>query len=737
MLADALGEEAAFSRSTVNRICQAIKDEFDAWHTRSLKDIELDYLYVDASRFRFHQGARAEPVLCAGGNTTDGKPVFLALASVSAESHDPAVEFLRELTKRGLRAPLLVITDGASGLISAIEQVFERSLRQRCFIHRSRNVIAKVSSGDQDEVKVPPPVGSGPPARSSVHCILPGGPLAKVRIRTTARRPPRLLVSMASELEVARKAFEERAWRAAFSQLATAHSEEALGLDNLELLAQAAYLSGEEAASEKAWIEANQRSVENEDWARAARCAFWLGVSLQARSERAQAGGWFARAQRVLEDNNHDCVERGWLLVGAGLKLHHERNYDASTQAWEQALEVGKRFHDLDLVATARQGLGRILIKQGRISEGSRMLDESMVAVLANEVSPIPAGIIYCSVIEACQEILDIARAQEWTAALSDWVDAQPDLVPYRGRCQIHRSEIMTMEGRWADAAEEIARACERLVDPPRPQLGMALNQQAEVHRLRGAFDAAEESYRQANRRAFVMQPGWALLKLAKGETEAAVAAIQRSYEATSKEVTRCRVLPAYVEIMLVAGNIEAAKAGEEELVQIAETLDSPLLRGIALRSKGAVLLAQGHAADALATFVEVSEHWSALEVPYESARLRLLNAQASKQTGDEHTVTSELDAAKRAFEQLGAVHDLKMLEALSGSTPARVPGGLSPREVEILSLVAKGRSNREIASELVISERTVARHMSNIFNKLDVTSRTAASAFAFENNLV
>jgi DNA-binding CsgD family transcriptional regulator/tetratricopeptide (TPR) repeat protein len=542
---------------------------------------------------------------------------------------------------------------------------------------------------------------------------------------------------MAGQLELARKAFEERSWRVAFSQLAAACTEEALGLDDLELLAQTAYLCGEDAASEKAWIEANQRSAEKADWARAARCAFWLGVTLQARSERSQAGGWFARAQRVLEDNDHDCVERGWLLVGAGLKLHHERNYDASTQAWEQALETGKHFNDVDLVATARQGLGRILIKQGRISKGSPMLDESMVAVLANEVSPIPAGIIYCSVIEACQEILDIARAQEWTAALSDWLDAQPDLVPYRGRCQIHRSEIMTLEGRWADATEEIAEACERLVKPPQPQLGMALNQQAEVHRLRGEFDAAEEAYRQANEKAFVLQPGWALLKLAKGETEAAVAAIQRSYEATSKEVTRCRVLPAYVEIKLAAGNIEAAKAGQEELAEIAETLDSPFLRGVALRCKGVVLLAQGNAADALATFAKVWEHWSALEVPYESARLRLLNAQASKQAGDEHTANSELDAARHVFEQLGAAHDLKMLEALSGSTPAQTPGGLSPREVQILSLVAKGRSNREIASELVISERTVARHMSNIFNKLDVTSRTAASAFAFENNLV
>ena len=152
-LADALGEEAALSRSTVSRICQTIKDEFDAWKKRSLKDVELEYLYVDASHFRYHQGARSEPVLCAWGLTADGRPVFLALAATSAESHDAVTDFLRDLTRRGLRAPLLVITDGAPGLISAIEQVFDKSLRQRCLVHRARNVIAKVSKGDQTEVK--------------------------------------------------------------------------------------------------------------------------------------------------------------------------------------------------------------------------------------------------------------------------------------------------------------------------------------------------------------------------------------------------------------------------------------------------------------------------------------------------------------------------------------------------------------------------------------------------------
>jgi ATP/maltotriose-dependent transcriptional regulator MalT len=265
----------------------------------------------------------------------------------------------------------------------------------------------------------------------------------------------------------------------------------------------------------------------------------------------------------------------------------------------------------------------------------------------------------------------------------------------------------------------------------------MALYQQAEVHRLRGEFDAAEAAYQAANEKGFVLQPGLALLKLAQGQTDAAVAAISRSFEATSKEITRCRVLPAYVEIMLAASDVDAAASASDELADIAETLNSPLLRGLAVRCKGAVLVKKGDVKAALEVFSEAWGYWSDLEVPYEVARLRVLIGTASEEQGDHHTAESEFEAARRAFQQLGAAVDLKALDELTGTSPSETPGGLSPREVEILTLVAKGKSNRDIASELVISERTVARHMSNIFAKLDVTSRTAASAFAFENDLV
>jgi putative transposase len=152
-LAEALGAQAALSRSTVSRICQQISTEFAAWQARSLAEVELDYLYLDGTCFRYHPGARAEPVLVAYGITTCGSPVFLGLAPAASEGHDPWVDFLGDLSARGLRPPLLVITDGAPGLLSAVEQAFPAALRQRCLVHRVRNLLAKVPTGAQAEVK--------------------------------------------------------------------------------------------------------------------------------------------------------------------------------------------------------------------------------------------------------------------------------------------------------------------------------------------------------------------------------------------------------------------------------------------------------------------------------------------------------------------------------------------------------------------------------------------------------
>lgn len=540
----------------------------------------------------------------------------------------------------------------------------------------------------------------------------------------------------ASALQRGRDAFRDRAWGDAAARLSAADDEAPLALDDLEHLAIAAYLCGRDADSEAAWTRAHQESVHVADWARAARCAFWLGITLMNLSQPAKGAGWLGRAQRVLDENDHDCAERGWVLIPVGIQLHHKGDFAASADVLGRAGMIGASHGDTDLVTTARQAQGRSLISNGETDRGLALLDEAMVAVAAGEVSPIPAGIIYCSVIEACQQILDVRRAREWTAALTAWCDAQPDLVPYRGRCLIHRSEIMQLNGEWPDALDEARRACERLADPLQPQLGAAFYQRGELHRLRGEFDRADEAYREGAERGRTPEPGRALLRLAQGRVDAASASIRRALDETTAPVPRTTMLSAAVEIMLAEGDVAAARAAADELIAITAVMDVPLLTGLGAHALGAVLLAEGDASAALGAVRSARDAWTDLHIPYETARAGIVVGLACRALGDEDTARLELDAARRALTQLGATPELARLKALTG-TAATTAGGLSAREVEVLALVAGGRSNRQIAEELVIAERTVARHMSNIFTKLGVSSRTAASAFAHEHDLV
>ncbi|HEV8683219.1 MAG TPA: helix-turn-helix transcriptional regulator [Actinomycetota bacterium] len=534
-----------------------------------------------------------------------------------------------------------------------------------------------------------------------------------------------------------RAAFGRQAWGDAYRQLSSADREEPLQLNDLENLAIASYLAGKDADSEETWTRAHQESLRLGDWSRAARCAFWLGITLMNRSERAKGGGWLARAQRVLDDSQHDCTERGWLLIPLGVRLYHQGDFEGSRAASASAGEIGASFGDTELVPMARQCEGRALVRMGETARGLALLDEAMVAVTAGEVSPIPAGIIYCSVIEACQEILDVRRAQEWTSALTAWCASQPDLVPYRGRCLVHRSEIMQLHGAWPDALDEARRACERLSSPPQPQLGAAFYQRGELHRLRGEFSEAEDAYQEASLRRRSPEPGMALLHLAQGRIDAAVGGVLRALDQAKDPVARSKVLPACVEIMVAADDLQAAQAAADELVEIATSAEVPLLRGAAAFAQGAVLLAEGDARASLESSRSACEEWEELEAPYETARARVLIGLAYRTLGDEDGANMELDAAHRAFRQLGARPDLASLDALSGKGVPRAAAGLTAREVQVLALVARGKSNKEIAANLVISDRTVARHMSNIFTKLGVSTRTAASAFAFEHDLV
>jgi len=373
------------------------------------------------------------------------------------------------------------------------------------------------------------------------------------------------------------------------------------------------------------------------------------------------------------------------------------------------------------------------MVATGRVDDGIALLDEIMVEVTSGEVSPIIAGTVYCSVISACCDLFDLRRAQEWTAALSRWCDARPDLVAYRGQCMVRRSELMQLHGEWDRAQQEAEAARARLTDPPdQPDAGAAWYQEGEMLRLRGRAREAERAYRLANHHGRRPQPGLALLRLAQGRARDAHATLREMLAETRGRPIRVRLLAAWVEVALACDEVDAAEAAAEELSGAARSYDRRWLTAIAARARGAVLLARGRPREALAVLRESGDAWRALEAPHALAQTQVLIAEACQMLGDHDTAELERDAARQVFELLGAEPDLQRL----GGDPVR-PGGLTPREVEVLREVAAGGTNRAVADALGISEKTVARHLSNIFLKLGVESRAAATAWAYEHRVV
>jgi len=535
-------------------------------------------------------------------------------------------------------------------------------------------------------------------------------------------------------LELGRRRFDDRIWDEAYESLRAAAEEAALEAEDCERLATAAYLSGHDDESAAAWTSAHREWLQRSEFGSAIRCAFWLAFSLLQRGDGAQGGGWLARAGQLLEEHRLDTVEQGYLAIPPGMvALHSGELSDARTQ-FERVRDVARRFADADLAALATLGLGEVFLRGGERPAAMREFDQAMVSVTAGETSPTVAGIIYCAVIAACQQASDLRRADEWTTALDRWCARQPGLVPYRGQCLVHRSQILQVRGAWDEAAGAAESACQRLGDPPHPAIGMAHYQLGELHRLRGDLAAAEAAYREAHAAGHDPHPGRALLFLAEERVASAVTAIEMALGAARDVLERARLLPAYGEIMLAAHRTESARTAAEELARLAVEADNPVIDAIAARTLGAVLLAEGNLRDALGMLHTALHIWQELDAPYESAQVRVLLATACRQLGDTDRAELEGEAARQVFEQLGARPALRRLDRVFERPEPRV---VTARELEVLRLVAGGHTNRDIADELSISQKTVERHLSNMFTKLGVANRAAATAYAYDHGLV
>jgi DNA-binding CsgD family transcriptional regulator/tetratricopeptide (TPR) repeat protein len=532
-----------------------------------------------------------------------------------------------------------------------------------------------------------------------------------------------------------REAFARRAWSDAHAALGAARDDGLLGPVELEELAVAAYFDGDDDAAVDAWDLAHRHWLEAGDTDRAGRAVAWLGLTLLFRGDTAQASGWFHRGRRIVAGQGAEGAGLGYLLVAEAIEILAGGDPTAAESVYERVVAIADTCGDRDLLALGLMGRGECAVHAGDTQRGLAFLDDAMVSVTTGELSELMAGLLYCAVLDVCMQVLDMRRGVEWTEAFTRWCE-QSNVVAYRGQCLIHRSQVLQAHGRWVDALSEATQAESWLERVRDPAIGVALYQQGELHRLRGELAEAAACYGRAADKGFEPTPGIALLQLAEGRTTDAAATVRRMLDETHDPPARAAVLAVAVEIALAAEELHTAERASAELDSLTAASATPYLQGLAAHVRGAVAVAVGDPVGGLTALRRAGALWRELSMPYEEARCQVLVARACDLVRDLEAAERARTAARRTFERLGAVPDLARLDR-SGPSTRSAETHLTERECEVLRLVAQGRTNREIGATLAISEHTAARHVQNIFTKIDVGSRAAATSWAYEHGVV
>ena len=531
----------------------------------------------------------------------------------------------------------------------------------------------------------------------------------------------------------ARELFDARDWAGCRAALAAADGDVGLDGPQLLLLGEVAFLTGEDEEAAGAYSRAYRWFLDRGDHRGAARCACLCQFVLSLAGEHARAAGWAGRARRLVAEHAMGGAEEGMLLAEEAHRLVLSGQLVDGLAAAREGERLGLAAGDGDVVVLSRLSIAFAHLLQGERAAVVDLMDEVMVAVSAGETSAAVVGIAYCSAIDACVRVRDVRRAREWTAVLTRWCDDLPDLVPFRGQCLVHRAQAKAWDGDWPGAAVEAARAEELLRGPA---AGAAAYQLGEVHRLMGALDDAAHHYRRANGLGRRPEPGLSRLRLAQGRAEDAERTLTRLCAEDGPPEDRAELLDALVDARLAVGDVPGAAEAAGELSRVAAGVDATLVRGLAHRADAAAALAADRPAEALEAARACLAEWAELDLPHPCAQVRLLLGRCLRALGDEPAAQLEFDAARDCLVRLGAEADLAVLAALGADRPAH-PGGLTGREVEVVRLVAAGHTNRTLARELGISEKTVARHLSNVYTKLGVSSRAATTAYAYDHGLV
>jgi DNA-binding NarL/FixJ family response regulator len=543
-----------------------------------------------------------------------------------------------------------------------------------------------------------------------------------------------VLTDDAAALETAQRAFAADDWSTAFALFRAAGEAAGLSADHRYALAESAWWLGEIDVALDAWKRAHDDYVALGDYAGAAMSAMFLACHSMERGDAAAGSGWMHRTRRLLDDAPEGAAH-GYPLYFQIFAEMLAGDLDAALNTAVEVGDIGRRFNDPNLVAIALVGKGRALLKRGSVGDGMAVLDDAMLAALAGRLHPVWAGAVYCHLMDACRELDDVRRAAEWTLAASRWCEGTPDTGVYRGICRVHRAQVLQIKGAWREAEREASQACRDLAHVHLATIAEGHYEIGEIRRLRGDLTGAEEAFRRAHEAGRDPQPGLALVRLAQGQPEIAAASIRTALAVLGVDpLSRARLCVAQVEIALAVGDLETARSACTELKQTAATYQSSGLAAAARQAQGALLLREGAAAEAIVALRAACRRWQDLDARHHAATARLLLAEAYRGLGDEDAAQLELGAADAVFEQLGAEPGQRRVAGLRGHVAP--PAGMTDREVEVLRLVAKGHSNRDVASMLFISERTVHRHLSNVFTKLGVSSRTAATVYAFEHGI-
>ncbi len=536
-----------------------------------------------------------------------------------------------------------------------------------------------------------------------------------------------------AEIDRAREAVARESWAEAYEAYRSLDLS-VLSPQDLESFADAAWWLSRFDDAFPRWEEASAAYAAAGEDANAAFVAVRLCFEHFGRDEPAAAMGWLMKAQRLLEDRP-EGYQLGFVLLAQAMVAQNTGDVDGGMALAVRATEIGKRFGHRDLIALGIHGQGLVLVSSGRVSEGMALLDEAMTSVVAGELSTHFTGVIYCNVLDVCLDLADVRRAGEWSDAAKRWCETLPPEAPFPGTCRVNRAAVASLRGAWPEAEAEAARAAEDWTFNPEAA-AKAFYETGEIRRRVGNLSGADEAFARAHELGLEPQPGLALLRLAQGKVDAALTSLRLAVAASPEGTPRrARLLAAQVEVALAGNDLDTAETASAELDAVAQAYATPAFDASAATARGALLLARGDVTGALEYLRRACAVWQELKLPYDTARARMRYAMALREAGDAEGALLELRTALAAFERLGAELDARAAaDLLSG--PAELPGGLTPREAEVLRLIATGKTNREIAADLVLSEHTVARHTQNIFHKLAVTSRSAATAFAYEHGL-